>query len=111
MARRRFRQQTPFGDLLDRLLQARGLTFDQFAARVGVGIGVISHAKTSTLNPQRITAWADALSLHDQERDQFIELAWLAHGPAFVRDLVERQRERIAALEKQARLRRKRSRS
>lgn len=98
--------------MLDRLPKARGLTFGQFAIRVGVvRIGVISHAKTTPLSPERIPIWADALELGGSEREQFIELAWLAHAPPFVREFVGRQRAEIAAMAaKKERLRRKRSR-
>ncbi len=111
MPRRRIHEQTRFGDLLDDVLHQRGLTIQGFCAKVGCSPSVVTYAKTLTLNPERIERWADALALVGDERTRFIDLAWLAHSPPHVQVLVERQRERIAALEKQVRLRRKRSRS
>lgn len=111
MPRRRIHEQTEFGDLLDQALRQRGLTIQAFCAMVGCAPSAITYAKTLTLSPARIAAWADALRLIGNERTRFIESAWLAHSPPFIQELVERQRLRIEQLEKHARLRRKRSRA
>jgi hypothetical protein len=41
---------------------------------------------------RRIEAWADALRLHGEERERFLELAWLTHTPVYIRELVKRLR-------------------
>ncbi len=96
------RTQTSFGDYLDVLLKARGLSVRQFAAQVGRDSGAVCNIKRLTLNPKLMEPWADVLGLTGQERELFIKLAWLAHAPEYVRKLVE-------SLEAEVRLIRKRS--
>lgn len=45
----------------------------------------------------RIPAWADALGLSGDARDEFIRLGHLAHAPEQVRQEVERMRSELAA--------------
>jgi transcriptional regulator with XRE-family HTH domain len=84
------RPQTEFGDYLDSLLKARGLTVRQFAKLIGVQSGVVSTAKRLTLNAVRIEQWSAILKLKGAERDRFVQLAWLAHCPEFVQALVDK---------------------
>jgi hypothetical protein len=84
------RTQTPFGDYLDTLLRARGLSVRRFAAQVGRDSGAVCNIKRLTLNPKLMEPWADVLGLTDQERELFIKLAWLAHAPPYVQELVAR---------------------
>lgn len=82
------KSQSAFGDYLDQMLRERRLSVREFARMVGVQSGVVSTAKRRTLNAERIERWANALKLRGPEREQFIQLAWLAHSPTYVRDLV-----------------------
>ncbi len=108
------RQQTPFGDYLDALLAARGLSVRAFARKVGMGATLISELKRPSATTKRlestarrITTWSNALRLLEAERVRFIDLAWLAHSPPHVQALIEQQRQLIARLELQVRRRRK----
>lgn len=101
------REQTPFGDYLDDLLELRGLTVRSFARLIRIDGSLISAAKRPPRDgrvaeklTKRLAYWADALELVGPERERFFELAWLAHSPPYVRDLVERQRHQISRLEK-----------
>jgi transcriptional regulator with XRE-family HTH domain len=98
------RPQTPFGDYLDLLLKARGLSVRAFAARVGSQAGSVSISKRKTMNPDRMIAWADALDLDGEERERFFDLATLTHAPTYLvrrfHDLVSENRRLKASLAK-----------
>ncbi len=104
----RFRRLSDFGNFLDRLLVAWELTVSSFARLVGVHPGVVSNCKVQSLIPDRIPVWADALKLRGEEREEFVRLAWLAHSPPYVRDLVKRLQEQNQAYETELNSRRRR---
>jgi len=88
---RRTRTQTPFGDYLDVILAERKQSVRSFARLVGVSSASVTTFKRTMPPKERIEPWADALRLTGAPRQRFLELAWLAHTPDFIR-------ERYAAL-------------
>jgi len=90
------RPQTPFGDHLDALLAARGLSVRAFGKRVGVGVSSISAAKRRAVDPERIEAWADALELRGADRARFVRLAWLTRTPPVIVALIDRLERQLA---------------
>jgi hypothetical protein len=99
--------QSDFGNYLDVLLRERGLSVAAFGRLVGLRTSSVSTAKRETLNPKRLEPWANALRLHGEQRERFFELAWLAHTPPYIRELLQRERDRIEALSMPARRRSK----
>lgn len=97
---------TPWGDYLDQLLKARGLSITAFADSAGVSHNFVSRAMrgvrhsrgvAATVKPPlgKLDIWADKLGLDEHERRRFIELAEDEHAPE---RMVRRYREALSRL-------------
>ena len=84
-----------FGKLLAQHLNRRRLSARSFALKVGVGTSFLRYVMLGEkpVPPKRIAAWADALELAGEERERFVDEAWLSHCPEYVRGLVARLRK------------------
>lgn len=89
-----------FGPVLAAHLERAGLSQRAFARRVGYSHVLVSYVITGRRTPplEAIESWADELGVTGAERTRFIQLAWLAHAPPQVRDLVARQQAQIERL-------------
>jgi hypothetical protein len=47
---------------------------------------------TRPVPARRFDAWAEALRLVGEERERFLEQAWLTHTPVYIRELVKKLR-------------------
>lgn len=79
-----------FTDVFRNSLGRAHLTHAALASIVGVTPGFVSQVATkrSKIPPESIGRWADALHLQGDDREQFVRLAFLAHAPEEVRQLV-----------------------
>jgi len=87
-------RRSEFGTYLEELLADRKLTARQFGKKVDVIATFLSKVMMGTrpVPVRRIEDWADALKLSGNERERFLELAWLTHTPVYIRELVKRLR-------------------
>ena len=85
-----------FGKLLAQHLKRRRLPARGFALKVGVGTSFLRYVMLGVkpVPPKRIEAWADALELTGEQRERFVEEAWLSHCPKFVKALVGQLRSK-----------------
>lgn len=91
---------TPWGSCLAAALSRRGWSVRHFAQQVGADASFISKAMRGALHGRsrrpalpplnQVADWAQILQLTPDERDEFLDLAHLAHAPARV---VERVRQ------------------
>ena len=90
-----------YGEMLKSLIAQKGYGLREFAQRVGYAHSNISAIMAGRRPPplDRIERWADALGLDGQERQEFLEEAYLAHAPQQVRHIVDRMRVEIDSLE------------
>lgn len=95
--------QPSFGELLRSHLDRRGLTLTAWAKQVACAHSLVSHITRGERTPplDRMPAWADALKLQGKDRDQFMELAALAHAPARIHALVQELRREVGELRKE----------
>ena len=72
-----------------------------FARRAGTSKGNLSHVLSEFRKPplKTIDKWADALDLVGDQRDNFIDLAHLAHAPDRVQRIVQRLSDKVDLLE------------
>ena len=87
--------RSDFGKLLAQHLKRRRLSARGFALQVKVGTSFLRFVMLGErpVPPKRIEVWADVLGLSGEERERFVEEAWLTHAPEYVRELVERLRK------------------
>jgi hypothetical protein len=85
-----------FGDLLANHLKRRHLSARAFAKRVRIGTSFLRYVMLGSkpVPEKRIEPWADVLELAGEERERFVDEAWLSHCPDHVRKLVARLRKR-----------------
>lgn len=90
-----------FGSLLKALLADTKTNQPEFAAKVASTRGFVNNVIHGHRTPplEQITKWADALGLKGAKREQFIELAELAHAPERVARRYLAMQERLRALE------------
>lgn len=83
-----------FYDFFISSLKNSGLSNTEFASRAGASKQHVTDMARKRRTPplDRLDAWADALHLEGDRRAEFIRLAYLAHAPEQVRQLVEARR-------------------
>jgi len=93
-----------FPDLLALHLrhQQPPLSANAFSERVKVPQSTMSRIMLGQRPPdvEVLDAWADALDLSGQERDDFILAGALAHTPKVVQDLLDRNERELAAAQR-----------
>ena len=92
---------TPFGKLFLDHMEYAGFSRNVFAQKVGVSVAQIARIVKGERTPQLelVSQWADALGLKGAKREQFLELAELAHAPERVARRYLAMQERLRALE------------
>jgi hypothetical protein len=80
---------------LAEILAKRGLTQRAFASSVRLHQGSLYRVLHQDGKPplKMIERWADTLHLHGQEREQFLEEAFLLHCPDYIQTLVRKLRQ------------------
>jgi transcriptional regulator with XRE-family HTH domain len=79
---------------MDNALQAQGLSARAFAALIDVQPAFLNKVMQGdrTVPLKRIEAWADALKLRGNDREQFLEAGFLTHTPPYICDLLQKLR-------------------
>lgn len=83
----------PFRDVLQRHLDARGLSLRAFAREVGVPVSLLSKLKAGTRSApmHRLESWATHLRLVGRERTEFIDSAMWTTVPKRLKPWLEQQ--------------------
>jgi hypothetical protein len=96
MARPRKRAATELSAFLDALLARRGLTHNEFSAKIGISSASLSDFKLREAGraPTRreIEPWVEVLRLSPAEADELFDKIQLAHTPPYVQGLVRELR-------------------
>lgn len=95
-----------WGKMLEAERNRAGLTGDDLGRRVGCAQKTISDYERGELRPplDKLSDLCEALDLHGEIRNRFVEEAYLAHAPERVRVMVVDLRARVRQLERHARL-------
>lgn len=82
-----------FPTTLRRLLKTAGVTQVEFAKRIGVPPGLVNDLLTGRRKPPaaKMAAFAEGLGLRGQSREQFLDVAALAHCPERIQRLIAKR--------------------
>jgi transcriptional regulator with XRE-family HTH domain len=79
--------ENPFGDMLTRLWEERGIHQAEFCRRIHAPAGWVQQIREGKKSPPlgRVSKWADVLDLTGPKRALFLDLAAVMHLPREVR--------------------------
>lgn len=90
---------TPFGILLESLLEKQNISARELARRTDCTSGFVSHVKQgkSGITTELLAKWIDVFCLNEEDNEGFIDLAYLASAPVETQERYQKFRSMALA--------------